>query len=174
MYHDQFIKMLGSIFYFPKHERKNRVFYVLILIAFIRPVGFVFQSTVIDGIGMATCVSPLPTVFSSPGGIEAFSSKYFIEYSNSSFESDTVAITPELFSKLEQPHPYRNAVSLAFGYFPILPDASVRSVLHHMFYEDKVLLDMGIPYSDRYTLINRNDAQGTVKEWKIQIRSNGE
>ena len=159
----QFFKI--DFFYFPKYERKNLVFYFLIILALIRPIGFLFHSPVIDGIGASTCISPLPTVFSKPGGIEAFTSTFLIVYSESPSKFDTVAITSELFGKINGPHAYRNAISLIFGYFPLFPGETSDSIFTYLFYEDKILQDMGIPAGNSYTLINRNGKD----EWEYQI-----
>ena len=158
-----FFKM--DFFYFPKYERKYFVFYILIVLALIRPVGFIFHLPVIDGIGASTCISPLPTVFSKPGGIEAFTSTFLIVYSESPSKFDTVAITSEMFSKIDGPHPYRNVISLMFGYFPLFPGETSDSIFTYLFYEDKILQNMEIPAGDSYTLINRNGKE----EWKYQI-----
>jgi hypothetical protein len=158
-------------FYFPKYEKTDRVYYILILLALIRPVGFVFHSPEIDGIGAATCISPLPTVFSKPGGIEAFTSTFLIVYSESPGKTDTVSLTPGLFAKIEGPHPFRNAVSLTLGYFPLLVPATARSILHHLFYETNLLRDLGIPECASYTLINRNFREANHQEWVIQINA---
>ena len=158
-----FFKM--DFFYFPKYERKNNVFYFLILLALIRPVGFIFHSPLIDGIGASTCISPLPTVFSKPGGIEAFTSNFLMVNSEPSSVSDTVVITSELFGKINGPHAYRNAISLMFGYFPLFPNETSDSIFTYLFYEDKILQNMGIPAGNSYTLINRNGKE----EWKYQI-----
>ncbi len=159
----------GKFFYFPKYEKKNLVFYVLIVLAFIRPLGFIFHSPEIDGIGAATCISPLPTVFSKPGGIEAFTSRFFIVYSVAPSQNDTVLITSALFNRIEGPHNFRNAVSLSFGYFALLPGATSKSILHYLFFEKKILQNMGIPLSQQYTLINRNSNGDEKKEWSIKI-----
>jgi hypothetical protein len=157
--------------YFPKYEKQNLVFYALILLALIRPIGFVFHSPVIDGIGAATCISPLPTVFSKPGGIEAFTSQFYIVYPRGQFQTDTVVMTAKIFNKIKGPHPFRNAVSLSFGYFALLPPVTARSLLYYLFFEKKVLQDMGIPLCGHYTLINRNRSGDEYKEWTISIAS---
>jgi hypothetical protein len=171
------MKRLADIFknakflYFPKYEKKNLVFYGLIVLAFIRPLGFIFHSPEIDGIGAATCISPLPTVFSKPGGIEAFTSQFYIVYPKGQFQTDTVLMSSKMFDKINGPHPFRNAVSLSFGYFALLPPSTAHSVLHYLFFEKKVLQDMGIPMCEQYTLINRNWSGGDRKEWVINVGS---
>ncbi len=164
---DFFLK--ENFFYFPKYEKKNLVFYVLIVLAFIRPIGFILHSPKTDGIGAATCISPLPTVFSKPGGIEAFTSRFYIVYPVGQSQHDTVLITSALFNRIEGPHNFRNAVSLSFGYFALLPGATSKSILHYLFFKKKILQDMGIPLSQQYTLINRNSNGDEKKEWSIKI-----
>ena len=167
------LKPRGRILYFPKYERKDLVYYVIIALALLRPIGFVLNSRVINAIGASTCISPLPTVFSNPGGIEAFSSRYLIVYSASDTVQDTVLITPAMFGKLPRSYPFRNVVSLTFGYFPLLPQSMSTALLQQMFFREKILQEMGIPACEKYTLINRTGHGMEKQEWKINVVSSG-
>lgn len=163
-----------NFFYFPRYHKKDRIYYLIILLALMRPVGFALRSPLLEGVGAASCISPLPTVFSSPGNIEAFTSDFSIAYKVVDQAYDTIQITPILFNKLEYPNSYRNAISLIFGYFPLLPEETAESGLQFLFFKENILQTMGIPSSEAYTLINSNEAGTTTSVWKINVTKNEE
>ncbi|CAA6810355.1 MAG: Unknown protein [uncultured Campylobacterales bacterium] len=105
---------------------------LLVILGLIASFGHIVKNDTIKGIGLLTVASPLPIVFTQHKGMETFAWDFSIVYKEGNFIKE-LQITPEIYSKFNQPYNYRNVVGAAFAYAPILPKNLVKSVLDYSF-----------------------------------------
>ena len=71
------------------------------------------------GLAAATAASPAPRVFSAVGGLETYSTRFFVEWTDAAGEH-SVAITPEHYAGLRGPYNRRNVYGALLAYAPVL------------------------------------------------------
>jgi len=92
----------------------------LLALGLLQMAGIVLHLPLLAGIGAATGASPAPKVFSSVRGLETFSSRFFIEWTDKAGAFRSEEITPELYSKLRGPYNRRNVYGAVLAYGPVL------------------------------------------------------
>ncbi|HTO05168.1 MAG TPA: hypothetical protein VL069_15770 [Opitutus sp.] len=86
-------------------------------------IGYLAGSRELRGIGLATVAAPLPKVFSDVEGLETFASDFTLRGIDSAGEPFALAITPELYARLEGCYNRRNVYGAALSYAPRMPEA---------------------------------------------------
>jgi hypothetical protein len=76
--------------------------------------------SIVKAIGAATTASPAPKVFSRSGGLETYSTRFFIEWTDGGGGAHSLQLTPELCSRLRGPYNRRNVYGAALAYGPVL------------------------------------------------------
>jgi hypothetical protein len=108
----------------------------LLMVGLLQMAGDLLHVPVLKGIGAATDASPAPKVFSSVRGLETFSTRFFIEWTDTEGDFHSLEITPELYSKLPGPYNRRNVYGAVLAYGPVLQTdkrtrAMFESVAHY-------------------------------------------
>jgi hypothetical protein len=122
----------------------------LLGIGLLQMTGDLLHVPALKGIGAATAASPAPKVFSSVRGLETFSTRFFIEWTDAAGQFHSVEITPERARGLRGPYNRRNVYGAVLAYGPVMQsDASLRpmfdAVLHYALCGDAPLLrELGI------------------------------
>jgi hypothetical protein len=98
----------------------NRAGIFLLALGLLQMAGDVLHLPLLKGIGAATGASPAPAVFSSVRGLETFSSRFFIEWTDKAGNFHSEEVTPELYSKLRGPYNRRNVYGAVLAYGPVL------------------------------------------------------
>lgn len=93
---------------------------VLALVGFAQMTGDLFHMQALKGIAAASGVSPAPKVFSAVKGLETFSTRFFIEWVDTSGAAHSVEITPERYAQLRGPYNRRNVYGAVLAYGPAL------------------------------------------------------
>ena len=86
-------------------------------------LGLAFVSEVGNGaraIGAATAASPAPKVFSAVRGLETYSTRFFIDWTDRSGERHSLELTPEVNARLRGPYNRRNVYGAVLAYGPVL------------------------------------------------------
>jgi hypothetical protein len=73
----------------------------------------------LKGVGAATAASPAPKVFSSVRGLETFSSRFFVEWSDKAGVFHSVRIWPANTAGLRGPYNRRNVYGAVLAYGPV-------------------------------------------------------
>jgi hypothetical protein len=108
----------------------------------------------LKGVAAATAASPAPKVFSSVRGLETYSSRFFVEWTDESGAFHSVKIRPETTAGLRGPYNRRNVYGAVLAYGPVLQsDPSVRpmfeSISRYALCGDAPLLrELGIPVTE--------------------------
>ncbi len=72
------------------------------------------------GVGAATTASPAPKVFSASRGLETYSTRFFLEWSDGSGRDHSLPLTPDLYARVRGPYNRRNVYGAALAYGPVL------------------------------------------------------
>ncbi len=72
------------------------------------------------GLAAATTASPAPRVFSAVDGLETYSTRFFIEWTDRDDVEHSLELTSLLSERLQGPHNRRNAYGAAIAYGPVL------------------------------------------------------
>jgi hypothetical protein len=76
---------------------------VLLLVGLLQMTGDVLGLSALRGIGAATVASPAPKVFSAARGLETYSSRFFLEWTDREGAVRSLALTPEIYGRLAGP-----------------------------------------------------------------------
>jgi hypothetical protein len=72
------------------------------------------------GLAIATTASPAPRVFSAVDGLETYSTRFTVEWTDPEGRPHSLEITPEAYAGLRGPYNRRNAYGAVVAYGPIL------------------------------------------------------
>ena len=92
----------------------------LVSVGFLQMVGDLTHCAALKAVGAATAASPAPKVFSSVNGLETFSSKFFLNWTDDTGQTHELALTPEIYARIAGPYNRRNVFGAALAYGPIL------------------------------------------------------
>lgn len=92
----------------------------LLIVGLLQMTGDVLSIPALKGIGAATVASPAPKVFSAVRGLETYSSRFFLEWTDRNGEQHSVQLTPEMYARLAGPYNRRNVYGAALAYGPVL------------------------------------------------------
>jgi hypothetical protein len=126
----------------------------LLALGMLQMTADLLHLRVLKGVGAATAVSPAPKVFSSVRGLETYSSRFFVEWTDESGVFHSIKITPETTAGLRGPYNRRNVYGAVLAYGPVLQsDPSVRpmfeSISRYALCGDAPLLrELGIPVTE--------------------------
>jgi hypothetical protein len=99
----------------------------------------------IRGVGAATTASPAPKVFSSVRGLETYSTRFYVEWTDLTGEEHSLHVTPEVYARLRGPYNRRNVYGAALAYGPVLPKELREPVMRYAVCGDAPLLrELGI------------------------------
>jgi hypothetical protein len=74
----------------------------------------------LKGIGAATTASPAPKVFSAVRGLETYSTRFYLEWTDRAGREHALRLTPELYGRFHGPYNRRNVYGAALAYGPVL------------------------------------------------------
>jgi hypothetical protein len=132
--------------------RKSVVF--LLALGLLQMAGDVLRMPAIKGLAAATAASPAPKVFSAVRGLETYSTRFFLEWTDKTGHFQSVEITPERARGLRGPYNRRNVYGAVLAYGPIMQsDNTLRpmfnSVSHYALCGNAPLLhELGIDTAD--------------------------
>jgi hypothetical protein len=100
---------------------------VLLALGLLQMAGDLLRVPGIKGLAAATAASPAPKVFSAVRGLETYSTRFFVEWTDKSGQSQSVEITPERAKGMRGPYNRRNVYGAVLAYGPIMQsDPSLR------------------------------------------------
>jgi len=102
------------------------------------------------GLAAATAASPAPKVFSAVQGLETYSSRFTLEWTDGTGAAQAVVLTPEVYARIRGPYNRRNAYGAVVAYGPVLASSATtrplfEAVARHALCDDAPLLrELGI------------------------------
>ena len=101
------------------------------------------------GLAAATTASPAPKVFSSVRGLETYSTRFYLEWSDRAGLEHSLRITPEIYARIRGPYNRRNVYGAALAYGPVLPAPLRDPVMRYALCGEAPLLrELGIDPTD--------------------------
>lgn len=94
--------------------------YLMLVLGLAQILADTVNLAPLKAIAAATGASPAPKVFSSVRGLETFSSKFSLEWTDLSGEKQTLELTPAIGAKLKGPYNRRNVYGAVISYAPAL------------------------------------------------------
>lgn len=79
-----------------------------------------FDLTLIKAVAAATTASPAPQIFTTVRGLETFSTKFHLEWSDKKGEQHAIVLTPDVYSWLKGPYNRRNVYGAVLAFGPVL------------------------------------------------------
>lgn len=92
----------------------------LLAIGLLQMAADLFRVPTLKGLAAATAASPAPKVFSSVRGLETFSTRFFIEWTDTAGEFHSTEITRERTRGLLGPYNRRNVYGAVLAYGPVM------------------------------------------------------
>jgi hypothetical protein len=68
----------------------------------------------------ATAASPAPKVFSAVRGLETYSTRFYLEWTEADGRSRSALLTPEIYARMQGPYNRRNIYGAVLAYGPVL------------------------------------------------------
>lgn len=82
--------------------------------------GDLSGATLLRAVGAATQASPAPKVFSAVQGLETYSTRFFIEWTDRNGVERSLHLTPDVYTRLRGPYSRRNVYGATLAYGPVL------------------------------------------------------
>ena len=92
----------------------------LVLLGVAQMAGDLAGSAELKAVAAATGASPAPKVFSAVRGLETYSTRFYIEWSDAAGRSQSTLITPEVYQRLAGPYNRRNVYGAVLAFGPVL------------------------------------------------------
>ncbi|MFN0119705.1 MAG: hypothetical protein ACKV2V_04310 [Blastocatellia bacterium] len=137
-----------------KDNTVNKIAIGILLIGLMQMTGDVAGSAALKANGAATTMSPAPKVFTAMRGYEAYSTRFYLEWTDGAGRLQSRLLTPELYERVTGPYNRRNVYGAVLAGGPILAtDARLRpmfdSVSRYALCGNAALLrDLGLDPAD--------------------------
>ena len=153
--------------------KNNISSYFLILVGFLFTFGYLTKNETIKGLAFMSAASPLPLVFSSFRGIEAFASTFKVEYEFNG-ETKVLEISPKVYEQLAGPYNRRNAYGAAIAGAPALNGPKERILITqiHKFglCGGALLKGFNIKGKPRnFKIIIESQTRGNPAKWEFEV-----
>ena len=103
---------------------------LLLALGLLQMVGDVTGTRALVGIGRASVASPAPRVFSAVRGLETYSTRFFLTWTDEAGSPRELELTPRTCALLRGPYNRRNVYGAALAYGPVLAsDGTGRALL---------------------------------------------
>lgn len=120
------MKIYSRVSLLSKTQFSKIAAYVLIFFGCLQFIGYVAKQKSVRGLGIAYCIAPLPTVFSTIQGVEGFDSEVKVFYDTGNL-TDSILVSPATFNSFKGSYQLKNAYALFLCYPHILKPEMVES-----------------------------------------------
>lgn len=101
---------------------RNRLAIAVLCIGMLQMTGYVLNSKVLRGLGLASGISPYTRVFCEADGYEAFAASFRLEGSLKDGSRWSCDLDPEMYSRIKGPYNRRNVYGATLAFAPCLPE----------------------------------------------------
>src|SRR5262249_24909163 len=102
----------------PTAMRKSVI--LLLGLGLLQMAGDLLHIPAIKGVAAATAASPAPRVFSAARGLETYSTRFYVEWTDKSGQRRSVEITPQRAAGLRGAYNRRNVFGAVLAYGPVM------------------------------------------------------
>jgi hypothetical protein len=92
--------------------------------------GELLRVPALKALGAASAASPAPRVFSVAEGLETYSTRFFLEWTDRAGGAHSLALTPQVYARLRGPYNRRNVYGAVMAYGPLLARAPATQPLY--------------------------------------------
>ena len=118
---------------------------LLVVIGFLQTIGYLTNIQSIRSLGVISCASPLPIVFTEVKGVETFAADFYMQWSDETNQMQRIKITPSTYAKLKGPYNRRNIYGAAIAYGPVLPEQIWKPILNYGVCNDILKDELELP-----------------------------
>lgn len=93
---------------------------LLLVVGALQMLGDALGLRALKAVGAATAAAPAPRVFSAVNGLETYSTRFFVEWTDAGGERRSLELTPEVCAGIRGPYNRRNVYGAALAYGPVL------------------------------------------------------
>lgn len=93
---------------------------VLLIIGLSQMAGDLLQSPALKGLGAATAIAPAPKVFTVVRGMEPYSTRFYLAWTDPRGATHELLLTPEVYARVAGPYNRRNVYGAALAGGPVL------------------------------------------------------
>jgi hypothetical protein len=93
---------------------------LLLIVGLLQMAGDILRLPALKALGLATAASPAPKVFSAVQGLETYSTRFYIDWTDTNRLAHSTEVTPELNSHMRGPYNRRNVYGAVLAYGPVL------------------------------------------------------
>jgi hypothetical protein len=93
---------------------------VLLVVGLLQMTGDLLHLPALKGIGAATGASPAPKVFTAIRGMEAYSTRFYLEWTDRMGVEHELLLTPEIYQHLAGPYNRRNTYGAVLAGGPVM------------------------------------------------------
>ena len=93
---------------------------VLLVVGLLQMTGDLLSAPALKGIGAAMGASPAPKVFTATRGMEAFSTRFYLEWTDRLGVGREMLLTPEIYQRLAGPYNRRNIYGAVLAGGPVM------------------------------------------------------
>lgn len=148
---------------------RNILYSFIVIIGLLQIIGYLSKIKVIKNLGVVTCASPLPIVFTEVKGIETFASDFYFQWNKDNGSKEEVKVTPFLYSKLKGPYNRRNIFGAAIAYGPVLPKEIWEPILNYGLCNDILINELELPIEkNSFSLFIKTRTKGRNNEWTLK------
>ena len=94
--------------------------FVLLVVGLLQMTGDLLRAPALKGIGAATGASPAPKVFTATRGMESFSTRFYLEWTDRMGVRREMLLTPEIYQHLAGPYNRRNVYGVVLAGGPVM------------------------------------------------------
>ncbi len=94
--------------------------FALLGLGLLQMAGDVLGVPALRGLGAATGASPAPKVFSASRGLETYSSRFFLEWTDAQGREQSKLLDSEMYAGVRGPYNRRNTYGAVLAYAPLL------------------------------------------------------
>ncbi len=98
----------------------NKAAVMLLVVGLMQMTGDLLNVPALKGLGAATLASPAPKVFTSVRGLEAYSTRFYLEWTANNEVAHSIQITPEIYQRVAGPYNRRNIYGAVLAGGPLL------------------------------------------------------
>jgi len=93
---------------------------ILLLIGLMQMAGDLLKVPALKGIGAATMLSPAPKVFTAHKGLETYSTRFYVEWTDVGGGAHSLEVTPAVYAKVLGPYNRRNVYGAVLAFGPVM------------------------------------------------------
>src|SRR5215470_18344340 len=101
-------------------KRMNKAAVVLLVVGLAQMTGDLLRLPALKAIGAATGASPAPKVFTATRGMEAYSTRFYLEWTDRLGVARELRLTPEIYRRMAGPYNRRNIYGAVLAGGPVM------------------------------------------------------